>query len=65
MISTVGRVAYQFDLPSELSQIHNTFNVSQLQKSVMDDEAVVPLDDIQVDECLNYIKTSVVVWTER
>ena len=46
VIARVGPVAYQLDSPSELSQIHNTFHVSQLRKCVLDGEAVVPLDDI-------------------
>ena len=28
---------------------------------MLDDEAVVPLDDIQVDECLNYTKRSMAI----
>ena len=48
-------MAYQLDLSSELIQIHNTFHVSQLRTCVMDGKAVVHLDDIQVDERLNYI----------
>ena len=51
----VGRVAYGLDLPSDLSQIHNTFHVLQLLKCLLDDEVVFPLDDIQVDKRLNYV----------
>lgn len=46
----IVRLAYWLDLPKELSQIHNTFHVSQLRKCVIDKSVVVPLDDIQVDD---------------
>ena len=46
VITKVGKVAYILDLPGELSQIHNTFLVSQLRKCILDEEAVVSLDDI-------------------
>ena len=52
----VGKVAYRLDLLDELSQIHNIFHVAQLRKFVTDEAAVVLLDDIQVDESLNYIE---------
>ena len=39
----------------ELNQIHNTFHVSLLWKYVVDDLAVDTLDDIQVDDRLNYV----------
>ena len=55
VIAQVGKVAYRLELPPELSQIHNTFHVSQLRKSLVDESAHVPIDDIQVDERLNYV----------
>ncbi|XP_042756659.1 uncharacterized protein LOC122197196 [Lactuca sativa] len=57
----VSKVAYRFDLPDELNQIHNTFHVSQLQNCVTDEAAVVSLDDIQVDESRNYIERPVAI----
>lgn len=47
--------------PIELRQIHSTFHVSQLRKCLLDDSVVVPLEDIQVDDCLNYIERSVAI----
>ena len=46
VVARVGKVAYRLDLLAELSQIHNTFYISQLRKCLVDDSAVVPLEDI-------------------
>lgn len=49
-------VTYQLDLPAKRSQINNTFRVSQLWKFLTDGSVVVPVDDIQVNERLNYVE---------
>ena len=59
IIDRVGKVAYRLDLSEELSQIHNTFHVPQLQKCVTYEFVVISLDDIQVDEGLNYVERPV------
>ena len=57
----MGKVVYWFDQPDELSQIHSTFHVSHLRKCVVDDSTVVPLNNIQVDERLNYVERLIVI----
>jgi hypothetical protein len=52
----VGQVAYQLELPEELSGIHNTFHVSYLWKCLADEMAYVPLDDIVIGDKLNYVE---------
>ncbi|XP_035834062.1 uncharacterized protein LOC110881072 [Helianthus annuus] len=44
------------ELPPTLDGIHNTFHVSQLRKCLADETALVPLDDIELDEGLNYVE---------
>ena len=67
IVARVGRVAYRLELPEELSRIHNTFHVLQLQKFITDQEAVVSLDDIQVNERLNYVERPVAIleWKKK
>ncbi|KAI3523617.1 hypothetical protein L1887_01878 [Cichorium endivia] len=56
IIVRVAKVAYRLELPEQLSQIHDTFHVSQLRKCITDETTIVPLEDIQVDERLNYVE---------
>ena len=52
-------MVYRLELPEEL-QIHNT-HVSQLRKCLADEIAVVPLEDIQVDESLIYVERPIAI----
>ncbi|KAD4585739.1 hypothetical protein E3N88_23340 [Mikania micrantha] len=57
----VGKVGYRVDLPEELNEIHPTFHVSNLRKCLADELAHFPLDDIEVDDRLNYIEEPVAI----
>lgn len=61
ILARMGKVAYRLDLPEELSQIHNTFHIFQLRKCITYATPVVPLDDIHVDERLNYMERLVAI----
>ncbi|KAJ9561718.1 hypothetical protein OSB04_006878 [Centaurea solstitialis] len=61
IVARVRKVAYRLELPPKLSQIHNTFHVSQLRKCLADELAHIPIDDIQVDERLNYAEKLIAV----
>ncbi|KAJ9552566.1 hypothetical protein OSB04_016611 [Centaurea solstitialis] len=61
VLARVGKVAYRLELPEVLGQIHDTFHVHQLRKCLADETAHVPLDDIQIDESLNYVEKLVAV----
>ncbi|GJS98973.1 hypothetical protein Tco_0820143 [Tanacetum coccineum] len=59
IIEKVGPVAYRLDLPEELDGVHDTFHVSNLKKCLADPTLQVPLDEIQVDAKLNFVKEPV------
>jgi hypothetical protein len=49
-----GEVAYQLDLPPQLSDVHDVFHVSQLRKCLRVPEEQMPLKELQVAEDLTY-----------
>nr|GEY45830.1 hypothetical protein [Tanacetum cinerariifolium] len=59
IISKVGPVGYQLDLPKELNGVHDTFHVSNLKKCLADPTLQVPLDKIQIDTKLNFMEEPV------
>ncbi|GJU21865.1 putative reverse transcriptase domain-containing protein [Tanacetum coccineum] len=56
ILAKVGTVAYQLELPEKLSRVHSTFHVSNLKKCLSDEPLAIPLDEIHVDDKLNFIK---------
>nr|GEU93413.1 putative reverse transcriptase domain-containing protein [Tanacetum cinerariifolium] len=59
ILAKVGTVAYQLELPEQLSRVHSMFYVSKLKKCMADEPLAIPLDEIQVDDKLNFIKEPV------
>ncbi|GJR71970.1 putative reverse transcriptase domain-containing protein [Tanacetum coccineum] len=59
IIAKVGTVAYRLELPEKLSRVHSTFHVSKLKKCMADEPFAIPLDEIQVDDKLNFIEEPV------
>ncbi|KAD3069213.1 hypothetical protein E3N88_37093 [Mikania micrantha] len=55
----IGPVAYELNLPVELSSVHNVFHISNLKKCLSDETLVVPLEEIQIDEQLNFVEEPV------
>jgi hypothetical protein len=49
-----GEVAYQLELPPQLSAVHDVFDVSQLKKCLHVPEEQVPLEDLVMGEDLVY-----------
>ncbi|GKG41244.1 hypothetical protein Tco_0470456, partial [Tanacetum coccineum] len=56
ILEKIGPVTYRLDLPVELNGVRDTFHVSNLKKCLADPTLQVPLDEIQVDAKLNFVK---------
>nr|GEW09651.1 hypothetical protein [Tanacetum cinerariifolium] len=59
IIARVGTVAYRLDLPDQLSRVHSTFHVSKFKKCMAEEPLAIPLEEIQVNDKLNFIEEPV------
>ncbi|GJY04429.1 putative reverse transcriptase domain-containing protein [Tanacetum coccineum] len=59
IIAKVGTIAYHLELLEKLSKVHSMFHVSKLKKCMADEPLAIPLDEIQVDDKLNFIEEPV------
>jgi hypothetical protein len=50
----VGEMAYQLELPDNLSEVHNVFHVSQLKKCLRVPEKQLPMEELSVERNLVY-----------
>ncbi|GJW36226.1 putative reverse transcriptase domain-containing protein [Tanacetum coccineum] len=55
----VGTVAYRLELPEKLSRVHSNFHVSNLKKCLSEEPLAILLDEIYVDDKLNFIEEPV------
>nr|XP_043625640.1 uncharacterized protein LOC122597071 [Erigeron canadensis] len=54
IVARIGPVAYKLKLPQELGDVHDTFHVSNLKKCVADDSKVVPLEELRMEDKLQF-----------
>jgi hypothetical protein len=54
IISRKGEVAYQLELPPQLSDVHDVFDVSQLKKCLRIPEEQVPMEELDLGDNLTY-----------
>jgi hypothetical protein len=52
----VGEMAYQLELPNNLSDVHNVFHVSQLKKCLLVPEEQLLMDELSVQGDLTYME---------
>ncbi|GKD43243.1 putative reverse transcriptase domain-containing protein [Tanacetum coccineum] len=56
ILERISPVAYKLELPEELSNVHNTFHVSNLKKCLSDESLVIPMKELRLDEKLNFVE---------
>ncbi|KAD2028394.1 hypothetical protein E3N88_41998 [Mikania micrantha] len=59
ILERIGLVAYKLKLPTELSNVHDTFHVSNLKKCLADDNLQIPLEDIRIDHTRHFVEKHV------
>ncbi|GJV58368.1 putative reverse transcriptase domain-containing protein [Tanacetum coccineum] len=59
ILERIGPVAYKFELPEELSNVHSTFHVSNLKKCLFDKSLVILMKELQLDDKLNFVEEPV------
>ncbi|GJT99897.1 putative reverse transcriptase domain-containing protein [Tanacetum coccineum] len=59
ILAKVGTVAYRLKLPEQLSRVQSKFHVLNLKKCESDKTFAIPLDEIQIDDKLHFIKEPV------
>ncbi|GJW25013.1 hypothetical protein Tco_0038824 [Tanacetum coccineum] len=61
----VSPLAYKLELPEELSNVHNTFHVSNLKKCLSDESLVIPMKELRLDDKLNFVEEPVEIMIEE
>nr|GEY01321.1 reverse transcriptase domain-containing protein [Tanacetum cinerariifolium] len=59
VIERIRPVAYKLELPDKLRGIHDTFHVSNIKRCFMNDNVVIPLDEVQLDDKLHFVEEPV------
>nr|GEY35501.1 hypothetical protein [Tanacetum cinerariifolium] len=59
VIERIGPVAYKLEFPDKLRRIHDTFHVSNLKRCFVNDDVIIPLDEVQLDEKLHFVEEPV------
>ncbi|GKC74045.1 hypothetical protein Tco_1119928 [Tanacetum coccineum] len=59
ILERIGQGAYKLELSEELSNVHSTFQVSNLKKCLSDESLVIPMKELRLDDKLNFVKKPV------
>nr|GFC73629.1 putative reverse transcriptase domain-containing protein [Tanacetum cinerariifolium] len=55
-LAKVGIVAYILELPKQLSRVHSTFHMSNLNKCLSDEPLAISLDEVHIDDKLRFVE---------
>ena len=55
----IGKVAYRLKLSENLQGVHDVFHVSHLRKCLAEEDRHVPMEEIRIDDKLNFVETPV------
>nr|GEX18260.1 putative reverse transcriptase domain-containing protein [Tanacetum cinerariifolium] len=61
ILEKICHVAYRLRLPQELSDVHDTFHVSNLKKCLADANLHVLLGEVKIDKTLCFVKEPIVI----
>ncbi|GJV59678.1 hypothetical protein Tco_1465778 [Tanacetum coccineum] len=56
ILKRVDRVAYKLELPEELSNVHSTFHISNLNKCLSEESLVILMKGLRLDDKLNFVE---------
>ncbi|GKA98041.1 reverse transcriptase domain-containing protein [Tanacetum coccineum] len=59
ILEQIGPSGHTNKLPEELSNVHNTFHISNLKKYLSDESLVIPMKELRLDDKLNFVKEPV------
>nr|GFA96686.1 putative reverse transcriptase domain-containing protein [Tanacetum cinerariifolium] len=59
VIERIRPVSYNLELPDKLRGIHDTFHVSNLKRCFVNDDVVIPLDEVQLEDKLHFVEEPV------
>nr|GEY83516.1 putative reverse transcriptase domain-containing protein [Tanacetum cinerariifolium] len=55
----IGPVAYKLKLLEELSNVQNTFHISNLKKCLSDESLIIPMKELKLNDELNFVEEPV------